>query len=198
MPTFTVLQAAGIRNQFFDEIQGAVDHNPEIAQYQSKATDDITPADALDLFRRVPDEDLPLLWLNADMSRPERLILTHLPVPPVCIRPSVKMDDGASNEDDLTCKLSSIVTTSNSIREHMLRGQSYETTLATWDSLNLEVAQYINGALPNSIKLKDQKPMKGTRSSQHSVSLSFRCAASVVTFFTPFCTIIRPVPTPQR
>ena len=25
-------------------------------------------------------------------DRPEHLILTHLPVPPVCIRPSVEMD----------------------------------------------------------------------------------------------------------
>jgi hypothetical protein len=30
--------------------------------------------------------------------------VTVLPVPPVCIRPSVEMD-GASNEDDITMKL---------------------------------------------------------------------------------------------
>ena len=63
------------------------------------------------------------------------------------------MDAGASNEDDLTCKLASIVTTSNSIRENMEKGQSYDTILASWDSLNLEVAQYMNGALPNSFKV---------------------------------------------
>lgn len=32
--------------------------------------------------------------------------MQHLPVPPVCIRPSVEMDAGAgSNEDDITMKL---------------------------------------------------------------------------------------------
>ena len=37
-------------------------------------------------------------------GRPEDLIVTHIAVPPVAIRPSVDMD-GASNEDDITMKL---------------------------------------------------------------------------------------------
>ncbi|GBP32372.1 DNA-directed RNA polymerase III subunit RPC1 [Eumeta japonica] len=41
----------------------------------------------LSLFRRIPDEDIPLLGMNAKRSRPEDLILTRLPVPPVCMRP---------------------------------------------------------------------------------------------------------------
>lgn len=36
--------------------------------------------------------------------RPEDLVVSVLPVPPVTIRPSVDMD-GASNEDDITMKL---------------------------------------------------------------------------------------------
>lgn len=38
------------------------------------------------------------------VGRPEHLIVTHMAVPPVAIRPSVEMD-GASNEDDITMKL---------------------------------------------------------------------------------------------
>lgn len=37
-------------------------------------------------------------------GRPEDLVVTHVAVPPVAIRPSVEMD-GASNEDDITMKL---------------------------------------------------------------------------------------------
>lgn len=37
-------------------------------------------------------------------GRPEDLLLSVIPVPPVAIRPSVEMD-GASNEDDITMKL---------------------------------------------------------------------------------------------
>ena len=43
----------------------------------------------LNLFRRIPDEDIPLLGMNSKLTRPEHLILTRLPVPPLCIRPSV-------------------------------------------------------------------------------------------------------------
>ena len=42
-------------------------------------------------------------------GRPENLLFTHILVPPVCIRPSVHMDGGGSNEDDLTVKLQSIM-----------------------------------------------------------------------------------------
>jgi len=35
--------------------------------------------------------------------------VTHLAVPPVCIRPSVEMDSAGSNEDDLTMKLMQII-----------------------------------------------------------------------------------------
>ena len=54
----------------------------------------------------IPDCDLDLLWSDAANGRPENLILTHVLVPPVAVRPSVPMDAaGGSNEDDLTIKL---------------------------------------------------------------------------------------------
>lgn len=44
--------------------------------------------------------------------------MTNLPVPPVCIRPSVEMDAGAgSNEDDITMKLMQIVEVNNILRQ---------------------------------------------------------------------------------
>ena len=65
--------------------------------------DDLNPLRVQSLFQRVPGEDCQLLDLP---WRPEHLLMTHVPVPPVCIRPSVEMDTGAgSNEDDLTIKL---------------------------------------------------------------------------------------------
>lgn len=51
-------------------------------------------------------------------GRPEDLLMTHLHVPPVCIRPSVEMDVGAgSNEDDTTVKLMQIVEVNNILRQ---------------------------------------------------------------------------------
>ena len=75
--------------------------------YFSRATEDLNPLRVRNLFMAIPDEDCDLLWVDRERGRPENLILTHLMVPPVAIRPSVPMDSGGggSNEDDLTIKL---------------------------------------------------------------------------------------------
>lgn len=68
-----------------------------------QAGDDLHPIRAHALLSAVPDEDCELLDLA---GRPENLIVTVVPVPPVCIRPSVEIDGGGgSNEDDITVKL---------------------------------------------------------------------------------------------
>jgi len=44
--------------------------------------------------------------MNAELCKPLDLLITHVPTPPVCIRPTVMVDAGTTNEDDLTMKLS--------------------------------------------------------------------------------------------
>ena len=63
----------------------------------------MNPMRVLRLFRAISARDAELL----DMAgRPEDLLVTAVPVPPVVIRPSVEMDSGAgSNEDDCTMRL---------------------------------------------------------------------------------------------
>ena len=68
-----------------------------------QVADDLSPLRVLALFSAITAEDCILLDVA---DRPEYLIMTHIPVPPVCIRPSVEMDSGqGSNEDDLTVRL---------------------------------------------------------------------------------------------
>lgn len=64
----------------------------------------------LNLFRRIPQEDVVLLLMNPEAGKPADLILTRLLVPPLCIRPSVVSDlKSGTNEDDLTMKLTEII-----------------------------------------------------------------------------------------
>ena len=42
--------------------------------------------------KRIPDEDIPLLLMNADAGKPSDMIITRVSVPPLCIRPSVVSD----------------------------------------------------------------------------------------------------------
>jgi len=50
-----------------------------------------------------------VLGIDSEHSRPEWMILTVLPVPPVTTRPSITLDNGQRSEDDLTHKLVDII-----------------------------------------------------------------------------------------
>ena len=106
---------------------------------------------------------MPLLWLDAVHSKPESMILTHLLVPPVAIRPSVKMDVGAgSNEDDLTMKMREIINVNNALRDALAAGGKVAMIAEAWDFLQVQVGQYINGELPGLPPImRKEKPIRG-------------------------------------
>ena len=52
----------------------------------------LNPLEVLEIFERIPAEDVPLLLMDAESARPAHMILTRLAVPPLCIRPSVVSD----------------------------------------------------------------------------------------------------------
>jgi DNA-directed RNA polymerase III subunit RPC1 len=117
------------------------------------AYEDLLPTRALDLFQKIPDEDCELLWIDPLIGRPENLILQHLLVPPVPIRPSVAMDSGAgSNEDDLTVKLQEIIDVNVALEIALVKGTHTRTIMEEWDFLQVQVAQYINGEMPGLAK----------------------------------------------
>ena len=116
----------------------AVEAQKELGMYINKAVhEDLNPLKVLDLFKRISDEvstshyaillsltskqDCELLGLRPDFGRPEQFIWQYISVPPVAIRPSVAQD-GASNEDDLTVKLTEIVFSNALIKQGLLKG----------------------------------------------------------------------------
>ena len=48
----------------------------------------LTPSEIREWLEKIPDEDLSLLDINKKSARPEWMVLTVLPVPPVTVRPS--------------------------------------------------------------------------------------------------------------
>jgi len=66
-------------------------------------------SDIRDWFEHIPDSDIESIGIDAEGSRPEWMILTVLPVPPVTARPSITLDNGQRSEDDLTHKLVDII-----------------------------------------------------------------------------------------
>ena len=121
----------------------------------------------LSLFRSIPDTDVECLNMRPERSRPEQLILTHLPVPPCCIRPSVAMGVGqGSNEDDLTVSLAEIVKASATLAETMDKGGGIANVMECWGYLQLKIAHYFNSELPGvqqqlTMKQGKRKVMRG-------------------------------------
>jgi DNA-directed RNA polymerase III subunit RPC1 len=88
----------------------------ELRPLLAKAHDDLNPLRIRRLLRAIPDCELQLLDMSAFDGRPENLLIDRLLVPPVAIRPSVDAGPQGSNEDDLTVKLSEILTVNSIIR----------------------------------------------------------------------------------
>jgi DNA-directed RNA polymerase II subunit RPB1 len=77
----------------------------------------LSPSDVYTIFKKISDPDLDLLGLSQKYARPEWMILTVLPVPPPCVRPSIVIDGGTRRkEDDLTFKLGDIISASQKVR----------------------------------------------------------------------------------
>jgi DNA-directed RNA polymerase subunit A' len=69
----------------------------------------LSPIEIRARLERVPDEDLHVFGINPNSARPEWMVLTIMPIPPVTMRPSITLESGERSEDDLTHKLGDIV-----------------------------------------------------------------------------------------
>lgn len=146
--------------EFDNSFQDAIKANPELEKFVKRAMDDLNPLKVLNLFQQIPPADCELLGLDPAKGRPEMYIWTDVPAPPVCIRPSV-MQDTASNEDDLTVKLTEIVWTSSLIRAGLEKGMSITNLMEQWDYLQLALALYINADTPSGPGMPASKPIRG-------------------------------------
>ena len=71
--------------------------------------ENMLPTDVRDWLASIKDDDLRKLCFDPLYSRPELMIMTVLPVPPVNVRPSITLETGERSEDDLTHKLVDII-----------------------------------------------------------------------------------------
>ncbi|KAF4676786.1 pre-mRNA-splicing factor syf2 [Perkinsus chesapeaki] len=128
--------------EYQQQYSDAVTNNPEIGNHLSKvAYEDLTPLHLLPLLAKMPPSDQELLKLPA---QPERLVVTHVPVSPVCIRPSVQIGDAGTQEDDLSVQTSDIVATNNNIRATLSRGGTLKQVAEQWQWLSAQVALMMN------------------------------------------------------
>ncbi|KAF9919505.1 hypothetical protein FBU30_010929 [Linnemannia zychae] len=157
---FRAKRVAGEYEQFKQSFTNAIAAAPEMKPHIDKAHEDLNPLKVLNLFKAISDEDCELLGMNPDIGRPEMYLWQNIAVPPVCIRPSVQQD-GASNEDDITVKLTEVIFTNAHMQAGLNEGIAIHNLMEQWDFLQLSVAMYINSELPGISNLQPGKPVRG-------------------------------------
>ena len=82
----------------------------------------LSPNQILEIFKKISNQDCILMGLDPEWARPEWMLITVLPVPPMPVRPSISMDGMGRGEDDLTHKLSDIIKANSALARHEAEG----------------------------------------------------------------------------
>ncbi|GAA5818008.1 MAG: DNA-directed RNA polymerase subunit A' [Methanobrevibacter sp. CfCl-M3] len=104
----------------------------------------LTPSEIREKLENITDEDSLLLGVNPEVARPEWMVLTVLPVPPVTVRPSITLETGERSEDDLTHKLVDILRINQRLIENMEAGAPQLIIEDLWELLQYHVTTYFD------------------------------------------------------
>ena len=120
----------------------------------------LTPLQIRERMEKIPDEDLKSLGMNG--GRPEWLVLTLLPVPPVIMRPSITLETGDRSEDDLTHKLVDIIRINQRLKENIEIGAPDFIIEDLWELLQYHVATFFDNTLSGvpAARHRSGRPLK--------------------------------------
>jgi len=104
----------------------------------------LTPSEVREWLEKISDDDLPLLDINRKTARPEWMVLTVLPVPPVTVRPSVTLETGERSEDDLTHKLVDVIRINQRLQENRDAGAPQLIVEDLWELLQYHITTYLD------------------------------------------------------
>ncbi len=140
----------------------SVDEKGNTTDDKQLIKDELSPRKCYNIFKNISNNDCILLGFNPDVSRPEDMILTRFPIPPVAIRPTAKIDFMSSStmEDSLTLKIADIISTNIKVRDQMNRDSANVKDMSTL--LQYHTATYFdnNSKLPTSEFKSGGKPTK--------------------------------------
>jgi len=122
----------------------------------------LMPSDIRDWFETIPDEDIEVLGIDSERSRPEWMILTVLPVPPVTARPSITLDNGQRSEDDLTHKLVDIIRINQRFMENREAGAPQLIIEDLWELLQYHVTTFMDNEISGTppARHRSGRPLK--------------------------------------
>ena len=122
----------------------------------------LMPSDIRDWFEHIPDGDIESIGIDATDSRPEWMVLTVLPVPPVTARPSITLDNGQRSEDDLTHKLVDIIRINQRFMENREAGAPQLIIEDLWELLQYHVTTFMDNEISGTppARHRSGRPLK--------------------------------------
>ncbi len=104
----------------------------------------ISPVEIRARLEKITDADCEIFGLKVPHIRPEWMVLTILPIPPVTMRPSITLESGERSEDDLTHKLGDIVRINQRLFENINAGAPEIIVEDLWDLLQYHVTTFFD------------------------------------------------------
>ncbi|MBN2567780.1 DNA-directed RNA polymerase subunit A' [Candidatus Woesearchaeota archaeon] len=122
----------------------------------------ISPIEIRSRMEKVTDDDLLIFGINPKSVRPEWMVLTVLPIPPVTIRPSITLESGERSEDDLTHKLGDIVRINQRLFENINAGAPEIIIEDLWDLLQYHITTFFDNEVSQlpPARHKSGQPLK--------------------------------------
>ncbi|XP_043274363.1 DNA-directed RNA polymerase II subunit RPB1 [Venturia canescens] len=125
----------------------------------------LTAERAWEILKHITDEDSFILGMDPKFARPDWMIVTVLPVPPLSVRPAVIMYGSAKNQDDLTHKLADIIKTNNELLRNEQAGGAAHVIMENVKLLQFHVATLVDNDMPGMPRAmqKSGKPLKAIK-----------------------------------
>lgn len=114
-----------------------------------RGKDTLLPSDIRDWLAAIPDSDIREIGFDPVYSRPEWMVITILPVPPVNVRPSITLETGERSEDDLTHKLVDIIRINQKLEANINAGAPQLIIEDLWELLQYHTVTYFNNETAN-------------------------------------------------
>ena len=110
-----------------------------------------------DILKRISPADAFLCGIES----PHLMMMLVMPVPPMTMRPAIRLDDGRTSDDDLTHILNSIVYSNRNLQEAI---KSNKNTIEDYIRLQNHVTSYIdNNAVKLPARTKSGRPLVSIR-----------------------------------
>ena len=106
---------------------------------------ELTSEEVRQRLEKISDEDTKMFKIKG--GRPEWLVLTIMPVPPVTVRPSITLETGERSEDDLTHKLVDVVRINERLKKNLEIGAPDFIIADIWELLQYHVSTFMNNEI---------------------------------------------------